>query len=275
MLRQKKRAGFALLAFVTVVLPIAAAVGAVTGTATGEVAVGTLSLRAEVPIRYPAISCADGTSRSFECFARTGSAVVPGLGAVEESYAYVLENAPPGCTAPLGTDSVRLWPTTARLRVAGKGEIVVATAGTGCLARPSGGILRVSEPFVVTGGSGVYAGASGSGTVETASYGPDTARGVDTWSGTLVVPGFQFDVTAPTISGAVDKRVTITRRAKGARVTFTVTARDDVDGVVPATCSPPSGSRFAVGRTRVACSATDTSGNESNAAFTVTVKRRR
>jgi hypothetical protein len=172
MLRQKKRLGFALLAFVVVALSMAAAVGAVVRSARGDTAVGTLPLRAEVVIRYPAISCPDGTPRSFECFARTGSAVVPGLGAVEESYAYVLENAPPGCTAPLGTDSVRLWPTTARLRVAGKGEIVVATGGTGCLARPTGGALIVSEPFVVTGGSGVYAGASGSGTVKTASYGP-------------------------------------------------------------------------------------------------------
>jgi HYR domain-containing protein len=275
MLRQKKRVGFAPLAFVMVVLSIAAAVGAVASTAGGEVAVGTLALRAEVVIHYPAISCPGGTPRSFECFARRGSAVVSGLGAVEESYAYVLENAPPGCTAPLGTDSVRLWPTTARLRVAGKGEIVVATGGTGCLARPFGGALIVSEPFVVTGGSGVYAGASGSGTVKTASYGPQTASGVDTWSGTLLLPGFRFDLTAPILSGVVDKRVSITRRAKGARVTFNVTARDDVDGVVPATCSPRSGSRFAVGRTRVACSATDASGNESSAAFTVTVKRRR
>jgi hypothetical protein len=45
------------------------------------------------------------------------------------------------------------------------------------------------------------------------------------------LPGFHFDLTAPTISGALDKRVSITRRAKSARVTFSIAARDDVDGV--------------------------------------------
>jgi HYR domain len=89
------------------------------------------------------------------------------------------------------------------------------------------------------------------------------------------VPGVRFDLTAPTISGAVEKRVRIARRAKPARVTYTVIAQDDVDGVVTATCSPPSGSRFTVGRTQVSCSAQDASGNTSTATFTVTVKRRR
>jgi hypothetical protein len=252
---------------------VAAAVGALAGAAHGDVAVGTLPLRAEVPIRYPTIPWPAGTARSFECFARSGSAVVSGLGAVEESYAYVLENAPPGCSPPPGADSVRLPPTTASLRVAGKGEIKVATSGTGCLARF--GSLRVGEPFVVTGGSGAYAGASGSGTVTTFSYGPPGFGGIDTWSGTVSVPGVRFDLTAPTISGAVDKRVRIARRAKPARVTYTVIAQDDVDGVVTATCSPPSGSRFTVGRTQVSCSAQDASGNTSTATFTVTVKRRR
>ena len=253
---------------------IATAAGALAGAAQGDgVASGTLSLAAKVSIHYPLTPCPASDPSNFECFARTGTAVVPGLGTVEESYAYVLENAPSGCTAAPGADSVRLPPTTARLTILGKGEIEVSTSGTGCLDRFD--TLTASEPFAITGGSGAYAGASGGGTVTTVSRGPPAFAGSDSSTGTLVVPGLQFNLTAPTINGAVNKSVHVARRVKQVRVTYTVTAQDDVDGVVPVTCSPRSGSRFAVGRTRVTCSATDTSGNTSAATFTVTVKRRR
>jgi hypothetical protein len=39
--------------------------------------------------------------------------------------------------------------------------------------------------------------------------------------------------------------------AKSARVTFQVAAQDDRDGALPVTCTPRSGSRFRIGRTRV------------------------
>jgi hypothetical protein len=96
----------------------------------------------------------------------------------------------------------------------------------------------------------------------------------DNWSGTLTVPGLEFDTTAPTISGAVSKTVRAPKRAKNVRVTYKVTAQDAVDGSAPVTCKPPSGGRFKVGRTTFACSATDSSGNTAMANFTVTVKRR-
>src|SRR5439155_6275818 len=137
------------------------------------------------------------------------------------------------------------------------------------------GTLRASEPFTITGGSGVYAGASGGGTVTTVSFGPPAFAGVDTWTGTLVVPGLQFDLTAPTINGALDKTVRAPRRAKRVRVVYAVTAQDDVDGAIPVTCRPASGARFKIGRTRVSCSATDSGANTSTATFHVTVKRTR
>ena len=255
-------------------LTVVTAAGALAGAAQGDgVAPGTVPLRAEVSITYPPTDCPSGTSRLFECFVRSGNVIVPGLGTVEESYTYLLENAPAGCTAPPGADSVRLPPTTARLTAPGRGEIDISTSGTGCLVR--GGTLRSSEPFTITGGLGLYAGASGGGTLTSVSYGPPGWTGHDAWTGALVVPGVRFDLTAPTIDGAVDKTVRVARRAKRVRVTYTVTAKDDVDGVVLVTCSPKSGSSFGVGRTRVTCSATDTSGNTGTASFTVTVKRRR
>jgi hypothetical protein len=57
----------------------------------------------------------------------------------------------------------------------------------------------------------------------------------------------------------------------GTAVAFTATAVDAVDGSVPATCSPASGSVFSVGATTVRCSAQDAHGNSATKTFTVTV----
>jgi hypothetical protein len=96
--------------------------------------------------------------------------------------------------------------------------------------------------------------------------------GTDTWAGTLVVPGLEFDLTAPTIRGAVSKTVRAPRGARRVRVRYAVSAEDAVDGGVPVTCTPKSGARFPIGRTRVQCSATDSSGNTSTTSFVVTVR---
>src|SRR5262249_49634674 len=97
--------------------------------------------------------------------------------------------------------------------------------------------------------------------------------GVDTWIGTLVVPGLEFDVTPPTLRGATSKTVRAPRGAKSVRVTYKVTASDNARSQVPVVCTPRSGSRFPIGRTTVECSASDSSGNPANAAFRVVVSR--
>ena len=99
--------------------------------------------------------------------------------------------------------------------------------------------------------------------------------GTDTWSGSLDVPGHEFDVTPPTLSGLVNKTVRARKGAKRVRVKYRVTAQDLIDGSVPFWCEPSSGSRFRVGRTVVKCSATDTSANKATGSFRVVVKRRR
>ncbi len=57
----------------------------------------------------------------------------------------------------------------------------------------------------------------------------------------------------------------------GALVTFTATASDFIDGSVPVTCSPASGSTFPLGTTEVGCSAADNSDNTATGSFGVTV----
>ena len=57
----------------------------------------------------------------------------------------------------------------------------------------------------------------------------------------------------------------------GAVVTYTATATDLIDGTVPVSCTPPSGSVFPIGTTTVHCNAVDSVGNTASGSFTVTV----
>jgi hypothetical protein len=54
-------------------------------------------------------------------------------------------------------------------------------------------------------------------------------------------------------------------------VVFTALANDLVDGTVPVTCAPGSGTSFPVGTTRVDCTATDAHGNTAQGSFSVTI----
>lgn len=60
--------------------------------------------------------------------------------------------------------------------------------------------------------------------------------------------------------------------ASGAAVTFASSALDIVDGSLPVTCIPASGSIFPLGTTTVNCSATDSNNNTTTGSFTVTVQ---
>lgn len=76
----------------------------------------------------------------------------------------------------------------------------------------------------------------------------------------------------PTLNLPADITVDATTPA-GASVTFTVTADDDVPDAAPnISCTPPSGSTFAIGTTTVSCTATDDEGAQTTGTFTVTVR---
>jgi len=205
------------------------------------------------------------------CAEREISGRFPGLGVVSSTYAFYVDNVSPPCETGFG--KALSYPI--RLTVVAKGDIDLAVAAGPCVEEQS---IRVqTQSFTVTGGTGAYAGATGSGSL-TRVLGEDTGSGRagrETWAGTLTVPGLDFDLTAPTVSGATSRTVRTRRGVKRARVTYQVTARDDRDGVVQATCAPRSGSRFRLGRTRVTCEAVDSSANAARASFTINVKKGR
>ena len=95
-----------------------------------------------------------------ECAARTGSGLVPGLGAVTEKYEFPVGLGPPACAQSDG----KALASSNRFVVAGKGEIHFTLAEGACMAQQ--GIYNETQAYSITGGTGIYAGASGSGTVE-------------------------------------------------------------------------------------------------------------
>jgi hypothetical protein len=254
---------------------VGGAVAASAGSTSSEHATSSLSLKAALSLRGDGNTCVPPASVDA-CATRTITGPFPGLGQVAGTYTYLVDNGQPSCAG--GLFKALAYPI--RFAVASKGEIQADVAeGAQCVEEIS--IRTQPQTFTITGGTGVYAGASGSGTLERV-LGQETCRGSvcgrfghETWTGTLTVPGVEFDVTAPTFSGATSRTVKATKGAKSARVTYQVTAQDDRDGGVPATCAPKSGFPFRIGKTKVTCTATDSSANTAAATFTVTVKRAR
>ncbi len=79
------------------------------------------------------------------------------------------------------------------------------------------------------------------------------------------------DSTPPAVTAPADMMLEATGPG-GAQAVFSSAAVDIVDGALPVTCTPASGSTFPLGTTTVACSAVDAAGNVGTANFTVTVR---
>ena len=240
-----------------------------TGIDAGAAPAGSLDLKVDLIVVSTLGPCPATFPQSAVCAARTSNGRVRGLGSVSASYTWVLETGPPTCPAgdakPLG------YPVT--IDVAGKGALMISVAELGrCVAQePS---RNEPQSFTIVGGTGLYAGASGQGTVER-SLGQTSsgASGRETWTATMNVPGLEFDVVAPVITVTVPKPVRVSKTAKRARVRYRVAGLDAVDGAVPVVCRPPSGAWFPLGRSLVRCSTADASGNEAARSFRVVVRR--
>jgi hypothetical protein len=140
---------------------------------------------------------------------------------------------------------------------------------------PGGRIVSYSATAydVVDGGRPVTC-SKASGTVFPIGATTVTCTSTDTRSNTAST-SFKvtiIDTTAPAIGAAPSDQTAEATSSGGAAVTFTApTATDVVDGTVTSACAPASGSTFAVGATKVTCTATDAHGNASSTSFNVTV----
>jgi hypothetical protein len=246
-----------------VILALGILVCAVPASASRGRAAGTLQLPDTfLKGSYDGTDCPQGTPDGDLCWAINTKGVVRGLGAVTASGVLVVSGPHTDC---------EVWQSTPTLTVAGKGTIVLSVkTPSGTCFNGAGGPVNAGLVFTVTGGTGAFAGASGSGTEDTSGVGQLQAS--DSLSGTIDAPATTFDLTPPVITG-VSRVVHVAKGKKSIRVRYAVSAKDAVDGSMPATCTPASGTTFKIGRTRVTCTATDSSANTATAGFTITVER--
>lgn len=152
-------------------------------------------------------------------------------------------------------------------------NVTAINNGTDLLLQPNSG----------DAGSGVLVNGTGSTIVNVTggSFTSNERYGVEVNNGSIAV------VSSPTCSGndlgclkddippALNLPANITTEATGPSgtvVTYTASATDSIDGALTATCTPISGSTFAMGTTTVNCSAIDLNNNTANGSFTVTVQ---
>ena len=150
------------------------------------------------------------------------------------------------------------------------GSMAVQLDGSGS-SDPDAGDGIVSYQWLNAGGTEIATGVQPTINLP-AGIAVITLRVTDTHgaTGTDTVTITVADQAGPVLSLPSDL-VVFTGDPAGKVVTFTATANDAVDGAVPVTCVPASGSLFPVGETTVLAGARDNAGNLSAGSFKVTV----
>src|SRR3989440_3726641 len=145
-----------LLAAVLAALAIGAT-AAVGGTRANLDSVGTLQVNSTLAIEFGPADCLPGVPAATVCFqgGTRGSNVVPGLGSVSAGHSF--SGVWEGFGEPCGRFHQQI-----PLLVAGKGEIDLAVATSGCWTSDNFPLAALA----VTGGTRGYAGPTGSGTLE-------------------------------------------------------------------------------------------------------------
>nr|WSX76366.1 HYR domain-containing protein [Streptomyces sp. NBC_00899] len=200
-----------------------------------------------------------------------------------------------GATGGMGGTGTDSGTTTGTTTGTSSGTTTGTTAATttGTTTGTSSGTTTGTTAATTTGtttgtSSGTTTGttaATTTGTTTGTSSGTTTGTTAATTTGTTGGPGAPLpepandyqeiigiavrDVTAPVVT--VDSRSVEAQGSQGARVRYTATATDAVDGPLPVSCTPASGSLFPLGTTTVTCTATDSAGNTGAAKATFTV----
>jgi len=195
-----------------------------------------------------------------------------GLFAVPQAFADVtIENAAgsasPGCE---DTADGCFIPSTVTVSV---GETITwsntdTAAHTATAGSPSDGPSGVFDSsLIMSGGSYSYT-ADTEGTF-------DYLCMVHPWMIGTVIVGGSASEPADTVPPQVlvpDDITLQTEDQNGASATFNPQAIDNIDELITPTCSPASGSVFAIGTTEVVCTATDSSGNTASNTFNVIIE---
>lgn len=181
------------------------------------------------------------------------------LAAGSKSNYSVTVGAPVVVTPVDSTPPVLSLPANVTVEATGPSGAVVSYAATASDANPT-------NPTVICTPSSGSTFAIGVTTVSCEATDATGNTGTGSFSVTVQ------DTTGPLVSDTPAGMTVAAVDANGAPSSWTTpTASDLVDGVRPVACVPPSGSTFPLGETTVTCSASDSRGNSSTTAFTVTV----
>lgn len=199
----------------------------------------------------PAVTCtpalgsflAVGTTTLVSCTASDSG----GLTAASSENVQVVDTTAPSLSLPSGITVEATGPTGAAVTYAPTATDVVSGAvAVGC--KPASG-----STFAL-GTTSVYCWAvDGSGNQAQGSFNVTVN-----------------DTGAPVLTLPADMNIVV-NDPSDATVTYSASAFDVVDGSVPVSCTPASGSTFSLGTTAVDCSATDSAGNTANGSFNVTL----
>jgi len=147
------------------------------GQAQADQARAVLPFQARIAETSVAVPC--GPTLQQLCVTIAGSGRATLLGKISEAATVVVDlssNPAPGCSAEVRTTTIT---------AANGDQITMQATGQVCFGPTTG---TASDAYVVTGGTGRYSGASGSGT-DTASIDRVSGNAVSTFTGTLSSPG--------------------------------------------------------------------------------------
>jgi hypothetical protein len=229
----------------------------------GAAAAGSLHFDVVLPGKFESTQCLQGGEQA-RCFLVDIGGLVPGLGRATV-HERVLQS---------GEMDLELCEPQTRhgTFTTPRGTIDYVATGIDCPAtrEQNGGYRAVVANWRIVGGSGAFAGATGRGQESVRVEGQ---RVFIHLHGDLTAAAAEFDTARPFL-GAVPQVVRV-RSSRATVVRYRVPAgRDAVDGQVAVRCTPPSGTRFRVGRTVVRCEAVDKSGNAAVRTFVVLVTPR-
>lgn len=143
-------------------------------------------------------------------------------------------------------------------------EATSAAGATSSYPTPVATLGGASIPVVCTPASGALFPFGSTPVSCTASDGNGSTRSV-MWNVNV------RDTTPPLLNLPSSLPVEATSSA-GAFATFAPIANDAVDGPLPITCAPPSGTAMPLGNTTVQCSSSDSHGNSATGSFSVVVR---
>ncbi|HLW03635.1 MAG TPA: hypothetical protein VKT82_33620 [Ktedonobacterales bacterium] len=121
------------------------------------------------------VACPAGQPAGTLCLAFKGQGQAPSLGTTSLARTAIVSATP-------GSDGCQPISSTGTLTAADGGKVNFTAAGEYCASNDT-----ATYTYTITGGTGKYQGASGTGTIR---FPPSSGNtGVETWSGTLLYPG--------------------------------------------------------------------------------------